>query len=194
MSLREKIFAHWSKATLILGFLILVLLIVYFNAIQFKFWLLWFSLFLYSLHQFEEHAYPGHFKETMNKILSGTEESPMTDGDVFFINIFYVWILGPIFILLSPVSAIFPSCVLIMIITNTALHIGQGIRLRKYNPGLAFSIFANLPVALYAAILFFESMSAGDIAIAVVGGILLHATVFMYIMAKRRKVLKSAKE
>lgn len=187
--IEEKVYSHWSKVTLAIGLVILGILIALHNAIELKLWLLWFNLALYSLHQFEEHSYPGHFKEAMNTMLSGNNQTPMNDWDVLFINVFYVWILGPILIVLYSISAIFPSALLVVIIVNTALHIGAGIRFRKYNPGLFFSLVVNLPVALYTAILFFMTMGPGEVAVAVVGGIIIHATVFIYIMAKRKKRL-----
>src|SRR5271157_801723 len=187
--MREKIYAHWSKVTLGIGIVILGVLMGLYHVIELKLWLLWLNLFVYSLHQFEEHSYPGHFKESINTLLSGSEQTPVNDGDIFFVNIFYVWILGPISFLLYPVSYIFPAALLVTILFNVNIHIVAGIRLRKYNPGLIMSVVANLPVALYTLILFVQTMNPGEVVIAVVGGIFIHATVFMYILVKRKRMV-----
>lgn len=75
--------------------------------------------------------------------------------------------------------------ILVVIIVNTALHVGVAIRLQRYNPGLFFSLVANLPVALYTTILFFMVMGPGEVAVSVVGGIIIHTTVFIYIISAR---------
>ena len=101
---------------MVIGLVILSILIVLHNDIELKLWLLWFNLFLYSLHQFEEHTYPGHFKKAMNTMFSNNNQTSVNDWDILFINIFYVLVLGPIFIMLYTFSAIFPSAILVIIL------------------------------------------------------------------------------
>lgn len=121
-------------------------------ALSYPLLLLWLQFPIYALHEFEEHAWPGGFKEFVNQHIFKvrTAEAPLTPARVFWLNISVIWILFPVAALLAqkihPAFGLFLPC---FSLVNATLHIVFFIALRKYNPGLVMSLFLNYPTGLY---------------------------------------------
>lgn len=190
----DFLYKNWAKIGAIGGLALTSILLIVPNLGSVT-WFLWVNLLLYLVHQFEEHIYPGHFKEMLNQTLAKDPDGnfPANERNVFFINVFYIWILIPVSILLKPVSPIFPLMMVFFIVVNCFSHIFIGILKRKYNPGLLASLLVNLPIAGFTVYLFLINELA-DIPIVILSlvlGFLLHATMLVFFMVKMK--LRKAK-
>ena len=91
--------------------------------------LIWLQVPVYLLHQFEEHAWPGGFKEFVGKIVFKQDDGgPLTEKSIFWINIPIVWIGFPIFAALTTISTDLGLWIIYLSLTNGAFHILVAIR------------------------------------------------------------------
>lgn len=114
--------------------------------------LIWLQFPVYLLHEFEEHAYPGKFKEFINKEIfrSKIPDFPLNAKRVFWINILFIWIMFPCVALLSQLQHVEYGLLLPFFgMFNATTHIACLIIKRKYNPGLFVSVFLNYPTGYY---------------------------------------------
>jgi hypothetical protein len=120
----------------------------------FPLFLIWIQIPIYLLHQAEEYLIPGGFIEHLNKIFTGkaTKEGPLNESRAFWINVLLVWVIFPIF---STFTTYFNNLnigmyLLYFSVANGLMHVGNGIRLSAYNPGLIISFFLNVIIGLYS--------------------------------------------
>ncbi len=114
----------------------------------------WIALLIpiYLLHQFEEHFWPGGFKEFVNQRLFWIlgADVPLDEKIVFWINLPLIWVIFPVFTLAGFYNIHLAAWIPVFSLFNGLLHLVVGVRWRCYNPGLATSIFLLLPVSGYA--------------------------------------------
>lgn len=106
---------------------------------------------VYMLHQYEEHD-GDRFRRFANETV-GHGVEVLSRGFVFLVNIPGVW--GTIAISLILAYAVHPGFTLIavyLVLVNALAHIGQAIKMRRYNPGLATGVVLFLPAGVFALV------------------------------------------
>ncbi|MEM8570538.1 MAG: HXXEE domain-containing protein [Pseudomonadota bacterium] len=114
--------------------------------------MLFLTLPIYMLHQYEEHD-ADRFRQFVNNELGGGHEL-LSRRAVFWINILGVWVLLAAALWLArEVSSGWAAIGAWLLLINALVHVLPGIALRRYNPGLATAIvlFVPLGIALLAA-------------------------------------------
>lgn len=160
----------------------MVLAPVWWWATSFPLLMVYIQLPLYMLHQWEEHA-GDRFRTFVNELLGGGKEV-LTRPATFVINSAGVWGVDILAIMLAVFGE--PSLGLMGIyltLINAVMHIGQGIKLRRYNPGLCTGVALFVPAGLLGLLAFRDAgFPAHAFGIAV--GVLLHAVIIVHV--KRR--------
>lgn len=143
---------HWARFAPWLGVLTTLLLFYFFKPNEPMFWAL-VNVPLYLFHQTEEHYIPGGFKNFINQVINGLPvgQEKLTDTNIFWINILFVWVAFAIFgILAITVNIGFGLLIIIFSIINCLTHIFQGIKRVTWNPGLVMASIQFL-LSLYGA-------------------------------------------
>jgi hypothetical protein len=105
------------------------------------------TLPVYMLHQFEEHD-DDRFRRFVNDVLGHGREL-LTVRAVFWINILGVWaLLAACLWLVRLDHAGWAALAGWLLVVNGLLHVGQGIALRRYNPGLFTAVVLFLPLGI----------------------------------------------
>ena len=108
---------------------------------------------LYMLHQTEEYIFPGGFGKFFNTQIFklDTEDRPLDQNFIFFINVILIWIILPLFGLLSIIDYQYGLWIPYFSFFAGIAHVLLAIRAGKlYNPGLFASLFINIPVGLWS--------------------------------------------
>ncbi len=122
-------------------------------------WLLWLQLPIIMLHEFEEYILPGGFKSFFNHdtvFASSTpgDNTPLSEGYVFFVNIVTAWGWAVAGALLAGVA---PWVGFGLVFFNAGVNCVQHtvifqIRHEGYNPGLITTMFLLLPFTTFITI------------------------------------------
>jgi hypothetical protein len=135
---------NWSRMALPFAVLTLCTLPVFLTGATFPLVLLYTSLPVYMIHQYEEHAH-GRFVEFFNSTIGGGRRV-LTKVSAFWINILGVWLLFlASFYLAKYVALGFAFVPVYLVLVNAATHVLTSVRLRTYNPGLYTSVLLFLP-------------------------------------------------
>lgn len=140
-----------------IAFFVSLLLLANLPGIGWLVFAVWLQFPVYLIHQFEEHAYPGGFKNYINTRVfkSAVADTPLNDASVFWINIPVIWGLFPLGAMLSQLSNIQYGIVLpIFGMFNATLHVITALLKREYNPGLVVSCILNFPTGIWTLWLF----------------------------------------
>jgi len=142
---------NWAKAAPVLGIVTAYLLIVFTSPSQPLFWAL-VNIPLYFFHQTEEHLWPGGFKRYFNAIVNKLPEGKekLTDINVFWINILFVWAAFLIFGALSFQNIGFGLLIILFSIINCLMHVGMALKRKEWNPGLVMASL-QLLLSIYGA-------------------------------------------
>ena len=143
----------WAKAGLVLSIFLLVFLFVFVRQADFVVFILLLQTPLYMLHQTEEYIFPGGFGKFFNTEIFKleTEDQPLDQNFIFFINVGLIWILLPLSGLLSTINYRFGLWIPYFSLFAGIAHILLAIRAKKlYNPGLIVSLLINIPVGLWS--------------------------------------------
>ena len=163
------------------------------HALDLVIFLIWLQFPIYLIHEFEEHAFPGGFKNFINRELfhiTNRNDMPLNDADIFWINIPAIWLLFPLGGILAQhvnpsIGAILPYFALF----NATLHILVLIIKRKYNPGVLVSIVLNYPTGIYTLIAMHQAhlltlwTNVYSIIIAIIG----HLVIVLFAVNKLKK-------
>jgi len=144
---------EWAKVGFILSIFLLVFLFVFVRNSDFVIFILLLQTPLYMLHQSEEYIFPGGFGKYFNtKIFKlETENEPMDENFIFFVNIILIWIALPLFGLLSTIDYKFGLWIPYFSFFAGIAHIALAIKAQKiYSPGLIVSLLVNIPVGLWS--------------------------------------------
>ncbi len=150
--MRQHLYQHWAESTLIVAINLIVVLLSFLSKTPWYLFLIWLQFPIYLIHEFEEHVYPGKFRQFINREVfhSQQDDAPLTVPAVFWINILAIWILFPIAAILAQnVSPSFGVLLPVFGLFNASLHILMFLIKRKYNPGLGISLILNYPTGLY---------------------------------------------
>lgn len=186
--------AQWSRAALPGAVIILALLPVLANDENRPLILLVTLLPVYMIHQYEEHAH-GRFMAFFNRFI-GRGYDVLTPGGVFWINIAGVWALFlATFYLARFVALGFALIPIYLTLVNALLHIGPGLRLCGYNPGLWTALILFVPWGAYLLVFFNGLIVSGDRllynVIGLVAAIALHVVIIGFAL-RRRAALAAA--
>lgn len=180
----DWLYENWARMCLFMSALMLVAMLAFVDGSNFTLFLIWLQIPLYLLHQYEEHAWPGGFKDYVNRKVfkMGDREAPLSIKSVFWINIPVVWILMPLFALLARFGLAFGAWIPYMAVLNSLTHIMAAIVKREYNPGLFISLFVTLPAGVYALWALYQAnvltTTVNIVSIAV--AILIHVAIVAY--------------
>jgi hypothetical protein len=144
---------EWAKVGLILSIYLFVMLFVFVRKYDFVLFILLLQTPLYMLHQTEEYIFPGGFGKFFNtKIFNlATEDKPLDENFIFYVNVILIWIALPVFGLLSTLNYSFGLWLPYFSLFAGVAHIALALKARKlYNPGLLMSLFINIPVGLWS--------------------------------------------
>lgn len=113
-------------------------------------WALWLPLPVLFCHQTEEWVVPGGFLPWFNREVagSGEDEFPITRPLGCFINTQIGWTLTLLGAVLGRRHPALATVVLSMDVGNAALHGGQFVRAKAYNPGAVTGVLVMLPLGI----------------------------------------------
>lgn len=143
--------------------------------------LVFLSLPVYMIHQYEEHD-DDRFRVFFNEAIGGGREV-LSPAAVFFINVPGVWGVNLVaFYLAWAVSPGLGLIAVYLILVNALVHIAHGVAFKRYNPGLGTAIALFLPFGGYcvhvlgqAGATLAEHLLGLGIAIAIHAGIVFYA-------------------
>jgi len=144
---------EWAKVGVILSIYLFVMLFVFVRKYDFVVFVLLLQTPLYMLHQSEEYIFPGGFGKFFNtKIFNlATEDKPLDENFIFYVNVILIWIVLPLFGLLSTLNYSFGLWLPYFSFFAGVAHIALALKARKrYNPGLLVSLFINIPIGLWS--------------------------------------------
>ena len=146
---------EWAKVGVILSIFLFVVLFVIVRQYDFVIFILLLQTPLYMLHQTEEYIFPGEFGKFFNtKIFNlETEDKPLDENFIFFVNVILIWIVLPIFSLLSTQNYQYGLWIPYFSFFAGIAHVALAIKAKKiYNPGLIVSLLINIPVGLWSVL------------------------------------------
>ncbi|RLD09167.1 MAG: hypothetical protein DRI56_04710 [Chloroflexota bacterium] len=146
---------EWAKVGVILSIFLFVVLFVIVRQYDFVIFILLLQTPLYMLHQTEEYIFPGEFGKFFNtKIFNlETEDKPLDENFIFFVNVILIWIVLPIFALLSTQNYQYGLWIPYFSFFAGIAHVALAIKAKKiYNPGLIVSLLINIPVGLWSVL------------------------------------------
>ena len=144
---------EWAKVGVILSIYLFVMLFVFVRQYDFVVFVLLLQTPLYMLHQTEEYIFPGGFGKFFNtKIFNlETEDEPLDENFIFYVNVIIIWIVLPVFGLLSTLNYNFGLWLPYFSFFAGVAHVALALKAKKlYNPGLMVSLFINIPVGLWS--------------------------------------------
>lgn len=167
---------NWSRAALMTAVVMLVSLPFFASDGNLPLLLLYATLPLYMIHQYEEHA-RGAFVRYFNATI-GRGRTVLTPVSAFWINILGVWVLFVIsFYAAKHLSVGF-----------ALTHVASAVRLRAYNPGLYTAIALFLPLGALLLV-YFSRLTERPLLFNVVGllvALLVHGAIVAYVARRLR--------
>lgn len=190
----DWLYKNWSKLSLGLVLVLTLLIFVFIKPSNTLLFLIWIQIPIYLLHQFEEHSRNG-FKNYVNKKVFNVEDGsyPLNDKNIFWINIPIIWILMPLFAILSSLNPLIGLWIPFFGIINSLSHVIFSIVNKEYNPGILVSLILGIPVGAYALIIFYSTLQISYLFTGLSLGfsIILHIIVLFFI---RNTYIKQANE
>lgn len=199
--IRDLYYRYWMLSTLPMALLMLVFLKALDAPLSNPLTVVWLQFPIYLIHEFEEHVFPGGFKDFVNTQVARpalqkrfgdrlpTGDFPLDDRAVFWINIVFIWIVFPVAAFLASRRGMLGWGALLPAvgIVNALLHIGMGLAKRRYNPGLAVSVALNIPTGIWA----FDSLAGAGVStatllMAIGASIVMHAGLIIWMVRHAR--------
>jgi len=144
---------EWAKVGVILSIFLFVFLFVFVRKDDFVVFVLLLQTPLYMLHQTEEYIFPGGFGKFFNTRIFNleTEDRPVDENFIFYVNVILIWIILPTFGLLSTINYSFGIWIPYFTFFAGVAHVALALKARqRYNPGLLVSLLVNIPVGLWS--------------------------------------------
>lgn len=186
----DWLYKNWSKLSLGGAAVLTLLIFLFIKPSNTLLFLIWIQIPIYLLHQFEEHSRNG-FKNYVNKTVFkvSDEDYPLNDKNIFWINIPIIWILMPLFAILSSINPLIGLWIPFFGVINSLSHVIFSIVNRQYNPGIIASLVLGIPVGIYALMTFYSSLTISYIITGLTVGfaIILHLIVLLYIRNNYQK-------
>ncbi|NDW04120.1 HXXEE domain-containing protein [Jiella pacifica] len=184
-----RLVAHWVYGGFLAGLLILAFTPIIAATWTTALTLVFLQLPVYMVHQYEEHD-DGRFAAAINAMI-GKGKIVLDDAAVFVINIPGVWGVNLVSIWLAWSVGIGWGLIgVYLTLVNALAHIGQAIRLRAYNPGLATALVLFLPVGIAGALIVGAEpgVGAGHHVVGLAVAIAIHAGIIAYVVTRRRRL------
>lgn len=140
---------NWAQSGLPLAVYLTVFSLVFVLPNDLPVFLLLMMTPLYMLHEAEEYLFPGGFARFFNRDIFGvdSDDEPIGEDFVFFVNVGLVWILLPAFGMLASWRVSLGLWIPYFTVFAGLAHVLLALRARKlYNPGLVVSLVLNVPV------------------------------------------------
>jgi hypothetical protein len=169
---------HWFDVGGVLGVILAIWLVISGSTMTTLSLLLWLSLLSLFAHQVEEWRWPGWFPGMLNVVLFRANDPwrfPLNIRSGLAVNVGVGW-LGYLLAAILAERALWLALATIMVsMNNCVLHLFVlPIRGRMpYNPGMATSLLFFVPISIWFLIEFLPTMSALDIIIGVIVGLVL---------------------
>lgn len=178
---------NWVYGGFLAGILILCLTPIFAAGWSLPLLAVFLHLPVYMLHQYEEHD-ANRFADFVNREI-GHGIEVLSPPAVFVINIPGVWGVNAVSIWLA--ASLSPAYGLIgvyLTLINAIAHIGQGIAMRRYNPGLATAVLLFLPLSAWSLAVIGRGGDATFFhhALGIAIAILIHAGIIAYVGSRRR--------
>ena len=184
------LYKNWAKLCIILSIILAIIILLVVKTNNILLFLIWIQIPIYLLHQFEEHSWPGGFKNFVNKEIFNVEvgEYPLNDINIFWINVPIIWVLMPIFASLSYVNLFFGLWIPYFAVFNSLTHVIGAVVKHKYNPGLFVSVVLGIPVAIYTLWLFYNLVNVPLIItlLSILAVLLLHIAIIVPAVRRSR--------
>ncbi len=142
-----------AKAGFLISIFLFVFLFAFVRDTDFVLFLLLLQTPLYMLHETEEYVFPGGFGKFFNMEIMKfeTPDKPLDESFIFYLNIILVWIILPVFGLLSIQNYGYGLWLPYFSFFAGVAHIALGVKTRRlYNPGLIVSLLLNIPVGVWS--------------------------------------------
>jgi len=149
----------WAKAGLLISIFLFVFLFTLVKDADFVLFLLLLQTPLYMIHETEEYVFPGGFGRFFNIDIFkvDTEDKPVDENFIFYVNVILIWIILPTFGLLAAKNVQYGLWIPYFSFFAGVAHIALGIKARKlYNPGLVVSLLLNIPVGAWSVLYLVE--------------------------------------
>ena len=149
---------HWQYGTPFLAVYTTFFLLVFVYPLGTPLFLVWACLPVYFVHQCEEYLWPGGFMAMLSQRFAGKSGADpvvpvLSPREAYWINVGTIWVLFPASAVaamtISPAWGLWVPCFTVL---NGMSHVIAAIQERRYNPGLAASLFLNIPVGTAAII------------------------------------------
>lgn len=185
----QRLFANWVYGGFLASFLLFGFIPLFAQTWSLAMLAVFIQLPIYMLHQFEEHD-KDRFRKFANEVV-GQGKEVLSLGAVFVINIFGVWGVNLICIWLAFFCNIgFGLIAIYLTLINAIAHIGQGLALRKYNPGLVTAVLLFLPVSICGIWILSPHTTWYFHLLGIFCALAIHAGIIVYVMAKKNAVKK----
>ncbi|MEM9227658.1 MAG: HXXEE domain-containing protein, partial [Verrucomicrobiota bacterium] len=187
MKLLDKFINSWVYGGFLMSFVLLILLPVVSISYSTAFALVYLLLPLYQWHQLEEHA-DGKFQAFVNNRF-GKGKDILNRHAIFVINVFGVWVLYALVILLAgTVNIGFGLIAVYITLINGVSHLIQAFRYKAYNPGLITSVLLFFPFGLVAwwSVSKTAGVGVGFHLLGLLAAIGLHAGIVVYIRGQMK--------
>ncbi|MEM9445827.1 MAG: HXXEE domain-containing protein [Verrucomicrobiota bacterium] len=183
----DRLCANWVYGGFICSFLFLAPLAAYSNRLSLAEILFCLHLPAYMWHQYEEHD-GDRFKRFLDKAFC---ENVLGQKAIFFINVFGVWVLFFVLILLCLFQSLgFGLGMVYLTLINAISHIAISLKSRSYNPGLLTSVLFFLPLTGYTLLQTFShsEIFLNDHVFGLLFGMGIHILIVVYALYQWRKI------
>ena len=143
---------NWAHTGFVLAVYLTIFLIAFVRNVDMTLFLILMTIPLYMIHQTEEYIFPGGFAKFFNLDIfkSGRADAPMETTFIFYVNILYIWVLLPLFGILSSIDYTYGLWMSYFFFFAGVGHIALAIKAKKkYNPGLVISCIVNIPYGAF---------------------------------------------
>jgi len=190
--MKDYLYKHWAESTIFIAISTVIILLSFLSTTPWIIFLVWIQFPVYLIHQFEEHVYPGHFKDFINREIfqSHKANSPLSTEAVFWINILAIWILFPLgAVCAQNISPAFGLLLPVFGMFNATLHILMFIIKRRYNPGLLVSVCLNYPTGIYTIWALAQSgfVTTMSLSLSLLVTVLAHTVIVFFVWGHLRK-------
>jgi hypothetical protein len=192
------LYLNWHYMTPLIAIYSLLILYCNYHSMPLYILLIWLQFPVYLLHQFEEHSFPGHFIDFVNRNLFHVmhQEVPLNQINAFWINIPFIFILFPLCAAIAQLSDPVIGLFLPFFgLFNATTHIMVFFVFRKYNPGLLVSTFLNYPTGIYTLVVAHQigllTWETGIMAF--IAALVGHAAMLIYAVRRYRKFQRAGK-
>ena len=179
------LYMNWAKLCLILSVVTTLMVFLVVGTSNVVLFFIFIQIPVYLLHQFEEHAWPGGFKNYINQRVfkANSTDYPLSDVNVFWVNIPIIWILMPIFAGLSYSNLFFGLWIPYFAVINSLTHVIAAVIKREYNPGLVVSLVLGIPIGIYTLGIFYSLISVPLLftLLSILAAVLMHLMLIIFI-------------